>query len=98
MKMIAKTVKHIDEELRDAEEYASKYLECKMYGNENRAAIYRGMAEDELRHSSLLHKIATEDIAMLRESYTPPQNMLDKWNETHKTYVEKDDMIRGLLK
>ena len=61
------------------------------------AKRYLEMANDELKHADYIHERVVAEIEELRETYTPPQNMLDKWNEDHKKYIEKAAWIRQML-
>jgi len=97
MKKIKHYVKHIDEELHGAEDYAEKYLEAKADGEIEKANKYKSMAEDELQHALYIHELATEDIARLRKVFNPPADMIEKWNATHGEYVEKTAYIKSMI-
>ena len=58
---------------------------------------YREMSGDELKHASYIHDFATKDIAELEKVYSPPVEMLDKWNHAHKEYVERVAWVRQML-
>jgi hypothetical protein len=55
------------------------------------------MASDELRHSSFLHEWAVAEIEELSKVYTPPVWMEEKWEKSHKEYVEKVAWIKQML-
>ena len=55
------------------------------------------MATDELKHAGYIHDRAVEEIEELRKVYTPPQDMLDKWDADHKRFIEKTAWIRQML-
>ena len=50
------------------------------------------MATDELKHAGYIHDRAVEEIEELRKVYTPPQDMLDKWDADHKRLYRKNCM------
>ena len=97
MKKIQKLADQICEELEGAREYAETALEFKAYGNSSWYSKYRGMAEDELQHSQILHERVVEEIEALSKVYTPPAGMEEKWKEVHKKYVEKSSWIKTML-
>ncbi|MCQ2532934.1 MAG: hypothetical protein MJ093_09580 [Saccharofermentans sp.] len=97
MKMIKEYVSEIDEELKSAEEYAQKYLEYKMDGMIELYNDYKGMAEDELRHAMILHKIAENKIDQVSKVYNPPMEMMNKWREAHMEYVARADKVKSIL-
>ena len=96
MKVISEMVKHIDEELEGAKEYAESYLMCKAEGK-SRASTFKQMAQDELNHSINLHSFAVEDIQKLKEAYQPPTEMQEMWDKSHKQYIEKVAWIKQML-
>ena len=97
MKFIKKLVDHLDEEIEGAKEYAEKYVECKAKGNMSRANKYKEMAQDELKHATYIHEMAVQEIEELRKIYTPPAEMLEKWEKAHKEYVESVAWVKQML-
>ena len=97
MTKIKKLAEEIMDEICSAKEYAEEYLSYKAKGNANWAKRCEEMAHDELKHAGYLHDRVVEEIEELRKVYTPPQNMLDKWEADHKEYVEKAAWIRQML-
>lgn len=97
MTKIKKLVDEIDDELCSAKEYAEEYLTYKAKGNNTWANRYKEMSMDELKHADYIHERAVADIEELSKVYTPPQEMLDKWNSDHKKYIEKAAWIRQML-
>ncbi len=85
------------EELCSAKEYAEEYLTFKAEENTPWANRYKEMAMDELKHAGYIHERAVTEIEELREVYTPPQNMLDKWEKDHTKYIEKAAWIKQML-
>lgn len=97
MKIIKKIVHQIDDELFGAQMYAEKYVEEKANSNAKWAGKFKSMAEDELDHAMNMHEYAVEEINKLRQVYVPPQEMLDKWDQEHKAYVDKTAWIKQML-
>ena len=105
MERIKKLADEIKDELCSAKEYAEEYLTFKAkatssdgtknYGTWSKR--YHEMAEDELKHSSYLHDRAVEEIEELRKVYTPPEDMLQKWEHEHREYIEKAAWIKQML-
>lgn len=97
MKRIEDLVCHIDDELEGAKEHAESYLDRKANGDSQWASRYREMATDELKHAGYIHDLAVEEITKLRNVYTPPADMEEKWNISHKRYIEKAAWIKQIL-
>lgn len=97
MRSIKKYVDHIEEEIESAKEYAEKYVELKAKGENSAASKYREMAEDELKHANYIHEFAVKEIEQLSKVYTPPVEMLEKWEHDHKKYVEAVGWIKQML-
>lgn len=97
MRTIAKYVDHIEEEIEGAKEYAERYVEARVRGDMNKANKYKEMANDELHHATIIHEFAVEEIEALRKVYTPPTNMLEKWDKAHKEFVERVAWIKQML-
>ena len=97
MKMIKNLIEQLDEEIEDAQMYAEKYVECKAKGNMQRANRYKEMANDELKHTNYIHEMAVQEIEELKKVYTAPVNMQEKWDKSHKEYVEKVAWIKQML-
>lgn len=97
MTKIKHYVEHIDDEICGAKEYAEKYIECKAKGNTSNANKYKEMANDELKHATYLHDIATQEIEELNKVFQPTVEMQEKWDKSHKEYVEKVAWIKQML-
>lgn len=97
MTKIKKLVDRIEDELSDAKDYAEEYLSYKAKNNSTWANRYKEMSTDELKHAGYIHDRAVEEIEELRKVYTPPEEMLEKWNSSHKKYIEKAAWIRQML-
>lgn len=97
MTKIKKLADEIADELDSAKEYAENHLMYKAKGNDEWSKRFYSMAEDELRHSENLHDLAVEEINELKNVYTPPQEMLDKWESDHRKFIEKTAWIKQML-
>ena len=97
MTKIKKLVDQIDDELCSAKEYAEKYIEYKAAGNSAWANKYKDMANDELKHATVLHEVATAEIDAIKKVYTAPVKMQEKWDASHVEYVEKAAWIKQML-
>lgn len=97
MKIIKRLVCKIDEELKDAQNYAEMYVEKKALNENEWATKFRLMAEDELRHAMIMHDYSVQKIERLRQVYSPSEDMLDKWNKAHADYVDRVAWIKQML-
>ena len=97
MTRIKELVDRMNDELNDAKTYAEDYLTCKAKGNANWANRYKEMANDELKHSVYIHERIVEEIEELRKVYTPPEEMMEKWESDHRKFLEKNALIKQML-
>lgn len=97
MTWIKKLADQIADELDSAKEYAEDYLTFKAKENSTWANRYKEMANDELKHADYLHDRAVAEIEELRKVYTPPQDMLDKWDSDHRKFIEKTAWVKQML-
>lgn len=97
MKRIKKLVDKLNEEICGAKDYAEKYLEHKAKSDTTWANRYMEMAEDELRHAEYIHELVVKEIEEMRSVFTPPVEMMERWDRAHKKYVEKVAIIKQLL-
>ena len=97
MKIIKNLIDQLNEEIESAKEYAEKYVELKAKNNMPRANKYKEMATDELKHTNYLHEMAVQEIEELKKVYTAPVDMQEKWDKSHKEYVEKVAWIKQML-
>lgn len=97
MTKIKMLVDEINDELCDAKKYAEESLSYKAKGDTGWANRYKEMSQDELKHASFIHERAVTEIEQLKRVYTPPVEMLDKWEKAHKEYVEKAAWIKQML-
>lgn len=97
MKMVHKIIEHINEELEGAKEYAERYIECRAKGNSSRAAKYKEMANDELRHAGYIYDFAVQDVTDIKKVYPMPVEADDAWNHATKHYAECVAMVKHML-
>ena len=97
MRAIQKYVEFIKDEVEGAKEYAEMYVEAKAKGNVSTASRYKEMTLDELKHASWIHERAVKEIEKISQTYTPPPEMLEKWELEHKEYVEQAALVRQML-
>lgn len=97
MRRIKELADQIGEELEGAKCYAESYLDFKAAGDSRQAGRYMEMAQDELKHAGYIHDLAVTEIDKLRTVYTPPADMEEAWNLSHKRYIERAAWIRQML-
>lgn len=97
MTKIKKYVDDIAEELDGAKNYIETALDYKVAGDMNRYNKYKEMSVQELGHAMALHEMAAQDIQKLQSVYPEvPQSMMDKWEHSHKEFVEKTAWIKQM--
>lgn len=82
---------------KSAKDYAEKYVDCKSQNKTEWASKFKKMAEDELVHSTNLHSLAIEEIEQLKKVYVAPESMQEKWDKSHKKYIERTAWIKQML-
>lgn len=97
MTKIKKMADAMLDEIEGAKDYAECYIEYKAKGNSTWANKYKEMSNDELKHAMYIHEKIIADVEELSKVYTPPQDMLDKWDHEHKEYVEKVAWVKQML-
>lgn len=97
MTHIKNLVDEMKDELNSAKSYAEEYLTFKVDENTTWANRYKEMANDELKHAGYIHERLVTEINELKEVYTPPQEMMEKWEADHKKYIEKAAWIKQML-
>ena len=97
MRKIKEYVEMIDEELEGAKVYAEMFVDCKVQGKTEWANKFKEAANDELKHANFVHELAVQVITEYRAKVTPPQDMLEKWDKAHATYIEKAAWIKTML-
>jgi hypothetical protein len=97
MTKIKKYVENIAEELDGAKDYIEKALEYKASGNNMRYTKYKEMSIQELGHAMTIHEMAAQDIEQLKAVYPDiPHEMMEKWEDAHKDFVEKAAWIKQM--
>lgn len=97
MTKIKKYVEDIAEELDGAKNYIETALDYKVAGDTNRYTKYKEMSVQELGHAMALHEMAAQDIQKLKSVYPDvPQDMMDKWEHSHREFVEKTAWIKQM--
>lgn len=97
MKIMHKYIDHVNEELEGAKEYAEKYIDFKARGNTARSNAYKSMAQDELRHASMVYDYAAQDMESIGRIYTMPEELLEKWEHFIKHYADCSAKIKLML-
>lgn len=97
MRSIKNYIDNVKDELESAKDYAERSLEERVRGNINVANHYHEMAQDELKHASFLHELATKSADELSKVFTPPEEMLESFRKAHTEYVEKAAWIKQML-
>ena len=97
MTRIKELADQMKDELCSAKDYAEEYLSYKAKEDAPWATRYKEMALDELKHADYIHERAVAEIETLRKVYSPPEDMLEKWDHEHKKYAEKAAWIRQML-
>ena len=97
MERIKRLAEELMDEIHSAKEYAEEYLTFKAKDDGTWANRYKEMAQDELKHAGFIHDRVVKDIEELQRVYTPPQEMMEKWDADHKKYIEKAAWIRQML-
>lgn len=97
MREIKEMAKQIHEELDGAKKYAVKATAYKSEGNMTAGKMYYDMANDEIKHAMNIHGIIVKMIEEKRKTVTPPQYMLDMWNDEHEEYLEEMAKVKYML-
>lgn len=97
MTRIKELADEIKDELCSAKEYAEEYLTFKAKENGTWANRYKEMAQDELKHANYIHERVVAEIDELKKVYTPPEDMMQKWESDHKKYIEKAAWVKQML-
>ena len=97
MRAIKKYVEAIEDEIEGAKKYAERYVECKAKGDMGKANRYKEMASDEIKHAMYQHEWAVVEVEEIGKVFTPPAEMVEKWDKAHKEYVEKIAWVKQML-
>lgn len=82
-------LEHMEEELEDAEEYASKAIECAKHSSSNKT-MYISMADDELGHFEKL-------LEMLKSQTDIGEEMKYFIDKKHVSMLKKHSFIKHLI-
>ena len=97
MRKIKEYVEWLDDEICGAKLYAEKYIELKADGDTQTAGKFKNIAQTELEHATFIHGFIVKEINKIRTVYVAPQEMLDKWDHEHKSYVERVAWVKQML-
>ena len=97
MTRIKNLIDQLKEEICSAKDYSEEYLTFKAKGDSSWATKYKTMAEQELLHASYIHDRIVAEITELRKVYTPPEEMMEKWEHEHREYIEKVAWVKQML-
>lgn len=97
MKIIDKMIDSLEDEIEGAKKYAEKYIEWKARGDSARAAKFREMSNDELRHASNIHDFAMMDIDGFKRVYAFPEKDEEKWLQAHRQFAEQYALVKQML-
>ena len=87
----------IEDEIRDAEEYAKLALDCKDEDPAT-AEVYYKLANEEIGHANMLHSRVVALIeAYKKDSGDIPEPMQMVYNILHKKHIENMATARSLL-
>ena len=97
MKRIKHLADQIKDELESAKDYAEEYLTFKAKGDAPWSTRYKEMSTDELKHANYIHERVMNEINELKKVYTPPEEMMEKWEHEHREFIEKTAWIKQML-
>lgn len=97
MKIIKRKVDEMNDEIHSAQKYAERAIEYKALGDNSLYNRFKEMSNEEIAHGMTIHQILVKDIENLSKVYTPPQDMLEKWEEAHARYIDKVAWIKQML-
>lgn len=101
MKIIELLSEHIEDELRDAQTYATLALEYKETEPELAQLFYK-LSGEEMEHMEALHKRVTAFIEQYRQTHgEPPAGMRALYDFVHKQEIaqaEKVEMLQAMYR
>lgn len=97
MKEIKVLSDKIEDEIRDAEEYARLALSCKEKDPAS-AELYYKLSNEEIGHMNLLHtRVVALIDAYRKEHGEPPEGMMLVYDILHQKHIENLAIVKGLL-
>lgn len=97
MKILDEMIEELKEEVEGAREYAEKYVEAKALNNMPRAAKYKEMAHDELKHATIIRGFAMEDAESIKRVHTLTEEEAHHWEHCHKKINDEIAMVNHIL-
>lgn len=97
MRKIHRIIHNLKDELCSSKEYAEKYVEKKVEGNNAWANRYREMSNDELNHAAYIYDLLNEkvrDISNVYKMKEEDEELVEKW---HRKYAEFTALIKQML-
>jgi Mn-containing catalase len=96
MKSIKILSDHIEDELEDADTYATLANEYKMSDPEMAALFYK-LSTEEMQHMEMLHKTVESHIEKYRREHgAPPVAMQAVYDYLHKRFIAKAEKVANL--
>lgn len=96
MKTIGEIIDLMDTELDLAKDYAERSIVMDA-NTDDVAKKFKAMAEESLKHSTILFNYAVREIGRLKERYTLPVKMKEIWNKKQNYYIEQTAWIKQML-
>lgn len=97
MRIIKKLADQIADEVSGMEDYAKCALDMR-YSDPELSKAYYEMAKMEYSHAQKLHDFVTKKIAEAEKlDIKPSEQMLAKWDETHKKLMSKTATAKAYL-
>ena len=96
MKTIGEIIDLMDTELDLAKDYAERSIVMDAKADDV-AKKFKAMAEESLKHSTVLFNYAVREIGRLKERYTLPVKMKEIWNKKQEYYIEQTAWIKQML-
>ena len=89
MRLIAKLVDQMCEEVEGAKDYAIEALELKVQ-DPDLSKYYHSLSQTEYEHAEKLHEFAAKKVEEARNSgYQYPDSMSKRWEEKHRDFILK---------
>lgn len=96
MRYIAELVDLMETELDNAKEYAERYV-VMTFSNDDYAKKFKTMAEESIKHSTVIYNLVIREVGKLKDTYTPPAKMKECWKQKEEKYIEKTAWIKQMI-